>query len=69
MCQIPAFPSLLCANKLMPKEIEVHLNNTESSLPTPRVETFPIKVKVENVECEREHLVILVRDNLPTVSS
>lgn len=68
MCQLSAFQSLLCDYKLKPEEIEVHLNNTERSLPTPRFETFPIELKVENVEHERETPLIPVRGNFPNVS-
>jgi len=68
MCQLPAFQSLSCADRLKPEEIEIHLNNSERSLPTPRIATFPIKVKVEDVEHERETPLIPVRDNFPNVS-
>ena len=67
MCQLSAFQSLLCDYKLKPEEIEVHLNNTERSLPIPRFETFPIELKVENVEHERETPLIPVRGNFPNV--
>lgn len=68
LCQIPPFQSLLCADRLKPEESEVHLNNTERLLPTPSIATLPIKVKVENVEYDRETPLIPLRDNFPNVS-
>lgn len=68
LCQVPPFQSLLCADRLTPEEGEIHLNNPERLLPTPSIATFPIKVKVENVEYERETPLIPLRDNFPNVS-